>query len=69
MLKTPFYLCTFQLVTIRKQIQLDCNHGLNKQFKINDMVYHFDTVFVCDECPGITIIMSTQINLEQDWVS
>lgn len=31
-------------------------------------VYHFDIIFVCDECPGITIIMSTQINLEQDWV-
>lgn len=46
--------------------------GLQSRVK-NDLrlmiwVYHFDIIFVCDECPGITIIMSTQINLEQDWV-
>lgn len=39
-----------------------------KLIKINDMTIPFGTMFVCDECPGITIIMSTQINLEQDWV-
>lgn len=26
-LKTPFYLCTSQLVIITRQIPLDCNHG------------------------------------------
>lgn len=46
--------------------------GLQSRVK-NDLgsviwVYYYDTIFVCDKCPGITIIMSTQINLEQDWV-
>lgn len=30
--------------------------------------YHFQTLFVCDECPGISIIMSTQINKKKNWV-
>lgn len=46
--------------------------GLQSRVK-NDLrvmiwVYRNDTISVCDECPGITMIMSTQINLEQDWV-